>query len=625
MAKSKKRNHNKTDKKILSSDNRKELVIRDLGEEIIKEFLSRKLIDFDVEKKYYGARFFEDASKGETINHINSTGTQISFLTSYLACAEREFKLLLNEHPVYDLLYWFRRIPPANYFGYGLDSSIKLWHEIITNAIFKYAKYSSTYDEERCKILFGGGLHPDTVCEAYLQGRPITKSIIITLKSILRTLVVSHYYLLCTQDYRVFNKGGILKSADNDYLYEVTQSAELQHLVNLYDSNYHPLLTTSGFNTDNLENNQDNIFKLIGCALNTNNKLQLPESYFRKIGLDTTKFKTKNLSKHLNYFPAIVELKEIFEYLSYFDSAITKEYGFTVKDFIVFNLTVTLNFLLAIQSLKPALSVLGRGYATIGDFEQYSRVFEQKALAIGRMHFNDYQKFPLKPIFELFTSEAADATNIDLWTRGPRTYFYNLGNNLYAIDYSAISSVINYFAIDFTTGEGKSANFRGDKFESKVKRAAEVYKFNIWVFSRMIKFRGAIKKQIDCSFIVGEFLFLAEAKSFNVSFGYDKGDKAAIDYRRIKLEAALEEVESTADFLVKYAGRTGVSIPKGIKYIIPIVVSAFPEFIWEYNQHLFLDKSFDRPRIMSLTALKHLHDLDFTFVSKLSYVRKLNN
>ena len=624
MARPIKRNNNKGNNIIVKSDNRKEVVIHDLGEGMIKEFLSRKLIDFDIDKKYYGARFFEDASLGETIDYINSTETQTSFLVRYLECAEEAFKLLLSGHPVYDLLYWFRRIPPSNYFGYGIDSSIKLWHEILTNAIFKYGEYSSTCDEERCKILFGGGLHPESVCEAYIRGENISKGIIITLKSLFRALTVSHFYLLCTQDYRVFNKGGTLQATDNDYVYEVTQSPELQHLVNLFDSNSHNLLSISGFNIDNLEDKQDNLFKLIGCVLNANNKLQLPESYFKKIGLDTKRIKTDNLSKRLNYFPAVVELKEIFEYLSYFDNTIIKEYGFTVKDFIVFNLTITLNFLLAIQSFKSALSVLGRGYATIGDFEQYKQVFERKALTMGKMHFQDYSTFPLESIFKLFTSNSSDAAAMNLWTGGPRTYFYHLGNNLYAIDYSAISSVINYFAIDFTNGEGTSANFRGDKFEIKVKRAAEAYNFDIWVFSRMVKFRGAIKKQIDCSFTVGEFLFLLEAKSFNVSFGYDKGDKEAIDYRRIKLEAALEEVESTADFLVKYLGRTGIAIPKQVKYIVPVVVSAFPEFIWDYNQHLFLDKAFQHPRIMPLTALKHLHNLDFQFLSTVNYVRKLS-
>lgn len=615
--------HNKDKSKVVKFDNRKEFVVQDLGEGMIKEFLSRKLVDFDTEKKYYGARFFEDAACGETISYINSTKTQITFLTSYLECAEDAFRLLFNSHPVYDLLYWFRRIPPSNYFGYGIDSSIRLWHEILTNAIFKYGDYSSTCDEERCKILFGGGLHPESVCEAYLQGGAITKPIIATLKSIFRALVVSHFYLLCTQDYRVFNKGGTLDSTDNEYKYEVTQSPELQHLVNLYDSNSHPLLSISGFNIDTIESKPNTLFSLIGCTLNTSNKLQLPEDYFKKLGVDTSRVKTQNLSRRLNYFPAIVELKEMFDYLSYYDSAILQEYGFTAKDFVVFNLTVTLNFLIAIQSFPSALSVLGRGYATIGDFEQYKQIFERKAIAMGKMHFQDYNKFPLESVFKLFTSGASEAKKISLWTRGPRTYFYHLGNNLYAIDYSAISSVINYFAINFTNGEGASANFRGDKFESKVKRVVESYGFEVWVASRMVKFRGAIKKQIDCSFVIGKFLFLLEAKSFNVSFGFDKGDLDAIDYRRFKLEAALEEVESTSDFLVKYVGRTGISLPVQVEYIVPIVISVFPEFIWDYNQHFFLDKAFQQPRIMTLAALKQVQTLDFDFLSNLSFVRKI--
>ena len=287
-------------KRTIKTDYRKELVIRDLGENMLAEFLSRKIIDFDVERKYYGARLFEDASEGNSIEHINNSGEQVHFLMSYLTHTEEAFEHLLNEHAVYDLLYWFRRMPPSNYFGHGQELSIRLWHKIITNAIFKYGRYSSVCDEERCKILFGGGLHPDSVCEAYLRGGSITKTITNTLKAIFRTLVVGHFYLLCTQDYRVFNKGGMLESIDNDYKYEVNQSPELQHLVNLYDSNPHPLLAISGFNTDNIDINPKNLFKLIGCVLNPDNKLKLPSSYFKKIGLDTSKFQTQYISKRLN-------------------------------------------------------------------------------------------------------------------------------------------------------------------------------------------------------------------------------------------------------------------------------------------------------------------------------------
>ena len=183
--------------------------------------------------------------------------------------------------------------------------------------------------------------------------------------------------------------------------------------------------------------------------------------------------------------------------------------------------------------------------------------------------------------------------------------------------------MIKYFGLEFSRLEGKSANFRANEFENKLYQAVLAAGVDVWIHSRVVKFKLAIKKEFDCVFSHNEFLFILEAKSINVSFGYDKGDLESINYRIHELEMALEQAESKADFLVKYSTRLGIPLPAGIKFIVPIVVSAWSEYTWAYNQHFFLDKDFTRPRIISISRINQLSTLDFDYLSQLTYVRKL--
>lgn len=603
---------------------KKDVVVGDLGERIISAFISRSIIDFDVEKRFYAARLFEDASSGESIEHIVKNSSELDFLTDYLGHAEQQFKHLLEGHSVYDLIYWFRRVPPSNFFGFGLNTSINLWYEIITVAIFKYGSYSSSWSEERCSILFGGGLHPESVCECYLQGRDITPPTIHTLKAIFRSLVVANFYLLCTQDYRVFNKGGTLIAADDYYKYNVVESEEIRHLVNLYDKQGpDSILSGSGVYSKTINKVEGSPFHLMGCMLNVKHQHNIPSEYFEKIGFNTAKHSIDSLKKHLNFIPAPLEIDNIITHLKYFESSIIEKHGFSVDDFVIFNQLISLQFMNSLMSFKPLISVFRRGYTTLSDFESYKQHFKKRADSLGTIYFDGYKGFPVDTVFNFFTSTASKASDIDLWTRGPRTYIYDLGNNLHLIDYYALPNVIKYFGLEFSRLEGKSANFRANEFENKLYQAVMAAGFDVWIHSRVVKFKLAIKKEFDCVFSHNEFLFILEAKSINVSFGYDKGDLESINYRIHELEMALEQAESKADFLVKYSTRLGIPLPAGIKFIVPIVVSAWSEYTWAYNQHFFLDKDFTRPRIISISRINQLSTLDFDYLSQLTYVRKL--
>ena len=77
-------------------------------------------------------------------------------------------------------------------------------------------------------------------------------------------------------------------------------------------------------------------------------------------------------------------------------------------------------------------------------------------------------------------------------------------------------------------------------------------------------------------------------------------------------------MEEKVDFLIKNKDNLTVEIPSNVKYITSIVVTSFPEYIWDTSEALFLGEDVSRIMIPSEIShlkrndiLKNLHTKDF--------------
>jgi len=131
-------------------------------------------------------------------------------------------------------------------------------------------------------------------------------------------------------------------------------------------------------------------------------------------------------------------------------------------------------------------------------------------------------------------------------------------------------------------------------------------------------------RDIDVSFIYKNTLFILECKANNMSFGYFIGDKKSIDFRINKNKKNIKQADKTLDFIYNNQHELNIPIPPHVRYIASIIVTHSPEYIWEKNDNLFIDKFI--PRILCVNELKKLHkDSTIRRLKTKKFCYKINN
>jgi hypothetical protein len=110
-------------------------------------------------------------------------------------------------------------------------------------------------------------------------------------------------------------------------------------------------------------------------------------------------------------------------------------------------------------------------------------------------------------------------------------------------------------------------------------------------------------REVDAAFGCGRSLIIVECKANARSIAYDRGDFAALSFRRKKFEDALDQIDEKAVWLSNH--------PKGINYdisnyeaILPVVVTPFKEFMPSLNERYWIRPQL--PRVLMPHELKEL-------------------
>jgi hypothetical protein len=89
-------------------------------------------------------------------------------------------------------------------------------------------------------------------------------------------------------------------------------------------------------------------------------------------------------------------------------------------------------------------------------------------------------------------------------------------------------------------------------------------------------------------------MFICEVKSITKSFAFELGDIEALEFRRRKLESALDQADDKADWLAARKCGDNYAIPEAIHALVPMVISPFTEYIWTTNSNLWLTEKIPR-------------------------------
>ncbi|MGX6444064.1 hypothetical protein ACWM35_12685 [Neobacillus sp. K501] len=302
-----------------------------------------------------------------------------------------------------------------------------------------------------------------------------------------------------------------------------------------------------------------------------------------------------------------------------------EKFGFTLKGFVYTCYLITSQAIFSsIEQPNAALELMKRSYRHYTSIDEYvdelldmSQNKDFQEIIPDGININREEIYTI--LNELTLKE--DREHLSLRTLGPRALIlpsYKRGNN-FIIDYAALLPILLTITHFLNFNETK----KGTLFEDYVEGELEDKDFKLWVCQKELKQEDETSKEIDVSFIYKNVLFICECKANKMSLVYNTiGDKKALNHRKKKMVKALNEVDSKADWLIKDIKGTNYSIPEEVEYIIPIVVSPFEEYIWEYSEELWLTSNV--PRILLPSEILDLnYEAKIEDIIKRPFVRKL--
>jgi hypothetical protein len=108
--------------------------------------------------------------------------------------------------------------------------------------------------------------------------------------------------------------------------------------------------------------------------------------------------------------------------------------------------------------------------------------------------------------------------------------------------------------------------------------------------------------QLDTYAQVDDMLFLVESKAYSITREYLKGSPQAVWGRWVLVDGWLRSSDTRAQKIVAALTGSNFSIPQDVKFVVPVICSAFSEFIWSDDQQFYLQPG-RIPRVCTLDEL----------------------
>jgi len=170
-----------------------------------------------------------------------------------------------------------------------------------------------------------------------------------------------------------------------------------------------------------------------------------------------------------------------------------------------------------------------------------------------------------------------------------------VNENMYYIDYSKVPVILENLFYDLDLNK---QSFRGDTLEEAISNNEP------FLPTYPLKAFDNTKKQIDYSIKVGNILIIVECKVVAKASSVYAGSAQSIKYRnKHVVKRALREVDEKANWLQKNNHGKNYNT-EGVKYILPIAISPFTEFIPKKERYYWVKKNI--PRVLTPKELDTL-------------------
>jgi len=184
---------------------------------------------------------------------------------------------------------------------------------------------------------------------------------------------------------------------------------------------------------------------------------------------------------------------------------------------------------------------------------------------------------------------------IDLLFTAPLKLFIPVSSERYIIDYCKIPNILDDLMFGIKIND---ENFKGDLFENSLVNKKPILP------TGLLKAQDETTKQVDYSIKYSDILIICECKLKEMSIGYYKGNLQSIETRRTNvINKAINEADEKARWLARRPIGKNYDI-SNFKYILPIGISAFKEFVHSKMNKYWINKN--TPRILMPKELDNI-------------------
>lgn len=194
---------------------------------------------------------------------------------------------------------------------------------------------------------------------------------------------------------------------------------------------------------------------------------------------------------------------------------------------------------------------------------------------------------------EFLTFSEKKKNLISILTGGPSFVFLPSEDHIAIVDFAWLGSALDYLFLGVPLTEKGT---KGKLLESLIGGTSALPAGRCKAFDDS-------SRQIDAAFGLGRTLIIVECKANARSIAYERGDLAALQFRRRAFEEALRQVDDKATWLSAH--------PKGANYditefgaILPVVVTPFKEFMHSLDPRYWI-----KPRLPRVLMPHELEEL----------------
>ncbi|MFZ5933049.1 MAG: hypothetical protein ACOYT7_03185 [Patescibacteria group bacterium] len=213
-------------------------------------------------------------------------------------------------------------------------------------------------------------------------------------------------------------------------------------------------------------------------------------------------------------------------------------------------------------------------------------------------------------IFDFISLNENDAGKINLRTLSPVSYLLNIETQ--DVVFLAFNTTVNFLKNLWRPIKkgGSFGKLKGDDFQIGVNNrliglpGVE----QIWKIGKKLHTDGS-KKETDIDVCVGkdEFLFAISCKAYYLNEKYIEGSGQEYYGRWQQCKGWLKEIDEIGKHITKNS--KDLTLPRRYKYLLPIVCTSHPEYIWDEIRNLRLPNNV--PRICTLgEILDFIRDLN---------------